>query len=169
MESKIITPPTPIEQYKFDSDYARIFLAGSIEMDKADNWQNWLGEKLIQKPNRLILNPRRPDWDSTWKQSKDDANFSQQVNWELDGLSMADLVVFYFDPKTIAPISLFETGFCVGGFQRTRMIICCPEGYFRKGNIDVVCERFCIPQLSNLEDLPLYIDRHLHYFCNEKE
>ena len=41
----------------------RVFLAGSIEMGKAENWQTRLVDSLKEREG-LILNPRRDDWDS---------------------------------------------------------------------------------------------------------
>jgi hypothetical protein len=41
-----------------------------------------------------------------------------------------------------------------GLFARTgKMMVCCPEGFWRKGNVDIVCERFNIPQKSNLDEI----------------
>jgi hypothetical protein len=38
------------------------------------------------------------------------ANFSQQVRWELNALDKADYIIMYLDPNTISPISLLELG-----------------------------------------------------------
>ena len=34
-----------------------------------------------------------------------------------------------------------------------KMIVCCPEGYFRKGNLDIVCNKYGIKQVDNLAEL----------------
>jgi len=48
-----------------------IFLAGSIEMGKAENWQERVTKELKKFDNVVIFNPRRDDWDSTWEQKID--------------------------------------------------------------------------------------------------
>ncbi len=44
------------------ADYTKIFLAGSIEMGKAVDWQTELTNKLADLDKVTILNPRRDDW-----------------------------------------------------------------------------------------------------------
>lgn len=118
-----------------------MFLAGSIEMGTAVNWQANLVAALGQR-DLTILNPRREDWDSTWRQSIDEPQFRQQVEWELDGLERADLVAMWFVPDTKAPITLLELGLTA---RADKLVVGCPDGFWRKGNIEVVCDRFGIP------------------------
>lgn len=137
--AKLYTPPTEIEE----EDYIKhmVFLAGSIEMDKAENWQTRLIERLIKIDNLTILNPRRAHWDSSWEQSINNPIFVEQVNWELDGIESADTIIFYFDPNTISPVTLLEWGMVSKMAQDKNLILCCPNGFWRKGNVDVVAER----------------------------
>jgi len=126
-----------------------VFLAGSIEMGAAENWQTRIVNEC--KDDRVIFyNPRRDDWDSSWKQTKDDPQFSEQVRWELDHLEKADLIVMYFDPNTKSPITLLELGIHAQG---AAMIVCCPEGFYRKGNVDIVCDRYGIAQVETLDEI----------------
>ena len=74
-----------------------IFLAGSIEMGKAENWQERVAASL-RHMDVLLLNPRRTHWDVTWDQSADNPDFKKQVDWELDALDHADRVIMYFAP-----------------------------------------------------------------------
>ena len=140
---QIITAPEPLK-IKSKS----IFLAGSIEQDKAARWQDEVIREL-KEYNYTILNPRRKEWDSSWEQRMDNPNFKEQVNWELDALEKADVILIYFDPKTKSPISLLELGL----FAKSRkLVVCCPEGFWRKGNVDIVCDRFGIEQVEDLEE-----------------
>jgi hypothetical protein len=126
-----------------------VFLAGSIEMGKAVDWQTRVTNELSEE-NVLILNPRRDDWDSSWEQKIENAQFKQQVEWELDALEYADWILMYFDPSTKSPISLLELGL----FAETgKLIVCCPEGFWRKGNVDIVCEKYGVPQVDSIEEL----------------
>jgi len=118
-----------------------LFLAGSIEMGGATDWQNELVSALGPR-NVTILNPRRDDWDASWRQSIEEPKFREQVEWELDGLERADLVAMWFEPSTKSPITLLELGLTA---RNEKLIVGCPDGFWRKGNIEVVCGRFGIP------------------------
>lgn len=124
-----------------------VFLAGSIEMGQAEKWQDTL-PKLVNIKNVAYFNPRRDDWDSSWIQSIHDSNFNEQVTWELDHLEESDIIFLYFAPDTKSPISLLELGL----FATEGKVICvCPDGFWRKGNIEIVCERYGIPLFNTLK------------------
>jgi hypothetical protein len=134
------------------NDKIYIFLAGSIEMGKAEDWQNKLTEYVDENhPAVHLLNPRRDDWDSSWEQTIENKQFREQVEWELDALDEADVVVMYFDPKTKSPISLLELGLHANTGKK--MVGCCPDGFWRKGNVEVVCNRYNIPLVNSMEEL----------------
>lgn len=143
---KELKPPTPLAQ-TFES--FTVFLAGSIEMGAAEDWQAVIARALADL-DVTILNPRREAWDTSWPQDAGFGPFREQVDWELDAQERADLIVFYFAPDTRAPITLLELGLAAG---RKRAIVCCPDGYWRKGNVDIVCRRHAIPQTSDLDGL----------------
>jgi hypothetical protein len=128
-----------------------VFLAGSIEMGAAPDWQAEI-ERNLAHLDIDIYNPRRDNWDPTWVQSADNPQFREQVEWELDALAQANLVVMYLAPGTMSPISLLELGIYAanGG---NKLIVCCPEGFHRKGNVDIVCERYGVEQVDSLEEL----------------
>ncbi len=151
---KIIKAPNPVpSHWKIHPRPKFLFLAGSIEMGKAEKWQDRLCE-LLKNTDWIILNPRRDDWDDTWVQSKDNKQFRQQVEWELRGQEMANMILIYFAPGTLAPISLLELGLAK---TKVGLIVCCPEGFYRKGNVDIVCERYGITQIKKLEDIVKYL------------
>lgn len=124
-----------------------LFLAGSIEMGKADDWQHYVADQL-KDYNVTLYNPRRNIWDSSWEQKIDNPQFNEQVTWELDNLEKADYIIMYFQPGTYSPISLLELG-----LFKTKCKVVCPEGFWRKGNVDIVCERYGISQFNSLDDL----------------
>lgn len=130
-----------------------MFLAGSIEMGKAVNWQKQVVEAFKEDENVLFLNPRRDDWDSSWEQSIKNKKFREQVEWELDALDFCDIILLYLDPKTKSPISLLELGLHATNRTRPQMIVCCPEGFWRKGNVDIVCKRYGIKEVETIQDL----------------
>lgn len=154
---QVVKPPAEVPDIGFElGDPIHLFLGGSIEMGAASLWQDEF-TKLLGTRKVLVLNPRRDDWDSSWEQDKDNPEFLGQVTWELDGIENADVVVFYFDPNTKSPITLMELGI-VAGMRRGGVAVICPEGFWRKGNVDIVCERFGIEQYRDFEELIFCLD-----------
>src|SRR5215831_19480116 len=146
-------------EIKAPNNYAkRVFLAGSIESGAAEEWQKQVVIELASIKDILILNPRRDDWDTRWKQSIRNRQFREQVEWELDAQEAADIIFMYFAPDTYSPVTLLELGL----FARTRKLIaCCPDGFWRKGNIEVICARFNIPLFDTLKEATRYVKRRL--------
>lgn len=118
-------------------------------MGKAEKWQDRVVRLLKDRRGVIIFNPRRDDWDSSWKQDINHKQFREQVEWELKAMEHADQILMYFDPKTQSPISLLELGL----FARTgKLIVVCPDGFWKKGNVDIVCRKYEIDQVETLEE-----------------
>jgi hypothetical protein len=136
-----------------------IFLAGSIEMGVAEMWQE-RATKMFEDTDFTILNPRRDDWDNSWIQSADFAPFNEQVTWELDNIENADGAIVFFAKDTKAPITLLELGLLS---QRENVLIgvVCPDDFYRKGNVEVVCRRYGLYLAPSLEDAVAYLKENL--------
>lgn len=143
---KLIFAPDPLE-----ISSPSIFLAGSIDNGAAIDWQTSVTAAFADT-NYTVLNPRRPDWDDRWSQDASDRQFNQQVTWELDALDAADLILFYIAPGSASPISLLELGLYA---RSKKVIMCCPPGFYRKGNVDIVCQRYGIMQIPDISDKSL--------------
>jgi hypothetical protein len=143
---KIIEAPNSLDGIEGKS----LFLAGSIEMGTAVEWQKHIIAEMANVPG-TILNPRRSDWDPSWEQKITNPKFVEQVTWELDALERADIIVFYFDPNTKSPITLMELGLFAKSDKP--LYACCPDGFWRKGNVDILCARYTIAQFSSLSSL----------------
>jgi hypothetical protein len=142
---KIIKAPDSIGKIKG----LTLFLAGSIEQNTAEHWQKKLTsylEKSEFSDNITVLNPRRDDWDSSWKEQKENKKFNEQVTWELNAMERADLIPMYFDPDTKSPISLMELGL---NARSGKLVVYCPRKFWKKGNVDVVAERYDFPVFEN--------------------
>ena len=140
-----------------------LFLAGSIESGTAEDWQAKVAEAL-KEYDIVIYNPRRDAWDASWEQSIDNPKFAEQVNWELDHIELSDLVGMYFAPDTKSPISLLELGLIAKSdrlLQKTEALVCAPKGFWRKGNVDIVCARYGVDQVPNLEEFIDHIKRRI--------
>ena len=140
-----------------------IFLAGSIEQGTAENWQSKM-EKTFEKYNGVFYNPRREDWDSSWEQDENSPQFNYQVNWELDHLDKSDHIFMYFDPKTKSPITLMELG--AYGHHKN-IIVCCPKGFWRRGNVQIFTTRKSIPFYNNLDEAIGALRTKLHHLKDE--
>lgn len=144
--NRVITAPEPLPT-QFENP--AVFLAGSIDDGTAVQWQNQFLVAL-QSEDLTILNPRRDHWRSTVVQAANVPEFREQVDWELTGLERANLIALHFAPESRAPISLLELGL----FARTgKLIVSCPDGYWRKGNVDMVCRRYGVTVVRSLEEL----------------
>lgn len=144
--AKIIKPPAPLPP---PGSMPSVFLAGSIDMGYAEPWQVSI-EYALYGLDVLVFNPRRDEWDANWEQSIRNPQFREQVEWELAALEQANLVAMYFSPATKAPVTLLELGL----FARSgKLIVCCPDGYWRKGNVEVVCSYYKIPLVNTVEEL----------------
>lgn len=136
-----------------------IFLAGSIEMGIAEDWQTEVAKRL-EDHKVTIFNPRRASWDSSWVQSIDNQQFRNQVEWELDHLHKADIVLLYLAPNTLSPISLMELGLHINS---GKVIVCCPPGFWRKGNIEVVCNYYDCPLYEDLDSALNRLEMEFNY------
>jgi hypothetical protein len=58
--------------------------------------------------------------------------------------------VFYFAPEALTPIALLELGMYAG---TDKAVVCCPQGFYKRGNVQIVCERYGIDMVEDLERL----------------
>ena len=142
MHASVFMAPEPIIKQG-----RKVFLAGSVEMGAAEEWQARLTAALSQLPI-TILNPRRLDWDSSWEQRATNEQFSTQVNWELDGMDDADVIALYLARDAKSPITLLEFGLYA---RSGRMVVCCPEEFYRRGNVEIVCARLGVPLVETFD------------------
>ncbi len=132
-----------------------IFMGGVIDNGEAEPWFEQVISELTNY-NVLLLNPRREDWNKNWSQTIDNEEFVTQVEWELTGQEEADINLYVFGAddkqakKAKAPITLMELGLSA---QRNNTVVCCPESYYRSGNVYIVCRRYNIPVYKSLDEL----------------
>lgn len=136
-----------------DNTEKSIFLAGTIDRGNSYNWQEKVIRFLADKPYN-IYNPRRDDWDDSWESNIDNNQFNEQVNWELNALEHSDLIIMNFLPYSQSPVTLIEFGLFA---KIEKLIVCCPNEFWRSGNIHIVCEKYKIPLYKKLDELLLNI------------
>jgi len=143
---------------KYNKTKTTIFLAGSIDMGKAIDWQAKIA-KALEDEDVILLNPRRDEWNALWEQSIDNPKFKEQVDWELDNQNKCDIIAMYFSPESKAPITLLELGL----FADTgKLIVCVPDGFYRKGNVEIVCKRNNIEMVESFNEFIFAIKKRLN-------
>lgn len=153
--SMIVTSPQPLPAAH---DAPRVFLGGSIDMGSATDWQADLIKALADE-NVVILNPRRPDWNPAWKPEASEPEFRRQVEWELGALESADVIVMYLAPGTQSPVSLLELGLHA---RDGKLVVLCPDGFWRKGNVDITAARYGVTQVATMEELLAAVRQRIH-------
>lgn len=153
-------PPGPINGR--DRSVPSIFLGGTIDMGSSEDWQNdfcytFANKAILKEKSFNLFNPRRPDWDSSWVQDIKNSNFYQQVDWEMNALQQADWIVMHLAPNSASPISLLEIG--LYAHAGSKLLVHCPEGFHRKGNVDIVCAKNDIRQFESLDEIIEFLVR----------
>ncbi|KRA16283.1 nucleoside 2-deoxyribosyltransferase domain-containing protein [Lysobacter sp. Root604] len=143
--SVTVTSPQPLPA----DDRIKVFLAGTIDMGGSENWQARV-EQALADEGVVLLNPRRADWNPAWKPSAAEPEFRKQVEWELSALNRADVILMYFAPASQSPITLLELGLHA---PSGKVLLACPEGYWRKGNVDITADRYGVPRYESLDAL----------------
>jgi hypothetical protein len=144
----VYKPTTPATWPSYDNP-ASIFLAGSIEMGKAIQWQEHLTNEL-QDLEVTVCNPRRGQWSTSQVPGERDELFKHQVEWELAALEKVDVITFFFDKNTLSPVTMLELGLWT---QSGKVVVCCHKDFWKSGNIHHVCKKYNVPYVKDYADL----------------
>jgi hypothetical protein len=131
-----------VEPYPNDDGKLSLFLAGTIDNGDSEDWQEELTKRLMPYDVN-IFNPRRDDWNPDATEEE----LVEQINWEMDALNDAMLIIMYFAPNSKSPISLLELGL----YANHPIVVYCPDEFWRKTNVEVVCDRYGIPITNDRE------------------
>lgn len=118
-------------------DETSIFLAGSIEMGKANPWHNTVASQIARRTNQPIAfyNPRRTE-DFTPDMEQ------EQIKWEQERLTSCDYIFMHIQGDTKSPISLLEFGEFIG---TGKLFIDVPKDFYRYNNILLTAEQAGFP------------------------
>ena len=135
----------PHEEFTGDArGYTSVFLAGTIDMGKAEPWQEEAERLFADKPGSYILyNPRQAEW-----HPEREGEMDYQVNWELEHLERADWILMNFLPGSQSPITLLELGLHA---KSGKLVVVCTPDYFRYDNVRITCHRYGVPLYSSVE------------------
>lgn len=144
--SLTVTSPAPLPA---NDPRPTVFLAGSIDNGRASDWQAEVSAALANA-GVILLNPRRADWNPAWQADAGEPEFVAQVRWELQALEQADIVLMYFAPGSQSPVTLLEMGLYA---RSGKLLVAAPDGYWRKGNVDITADHYGVPRFASLAAL----------------
>lgn len=132
-------------------DAPAIFLAGSIDMGSAEDWQAVMIERLGSDNLLLnVYNPRRPGFHEF-----DDVEQHYQINWELDALHEKDIPLkaafFNFTATSKAPVTMLELGICLPKYKQNNIIVC-PKEFYRYDNVKLTADRYQVKVYHDIEE-----------------
>lgn len=130
--AKLIKPDS-VDQ-TFSPLKTRVFLAGTIDNGNSVDWQSKTAQ-LFNDRDIVIFNPR-VDW---WDTNADKSAVVKQINWELNALDSSNIILFYFAPGSVSPITLLELGLHLGKSQ-AKLIVYCPDDFWRATNVETTIE-----------------------------
>lgn len=128
------------------SGFTKIFLAGTIDMGSSRDWQAEAFEYFSSLPGKYILfNPRQGNWDGSKPGEMD-----YQVNWELEHLEQADIIIMYIIGTSKSPITLLEMGL----FARSgKLYVACEPDFYRHDNVRITCARYGVLLYDTIEEM----------------
>lgn len=138
----------------------RIFLAGSIDNGTAEDWQDKLSKELDDL-DIVIFNPRRDNWDATWKQTIKNPKFKEQVEWEDDKMIASDIIAMHFTKDSKSPITLLEYGLNI---HSQKLIVYAEDGFYRLGNLEVLSDRYNIELVESWDNFIKLIRANVEIF-----
>lgn len=125
---------------------ASLFLGGTIDMGNSRNWQSIVINELDSFKIK-IFNPRNEFWDTSLEQDISNQQFKNQVEWELAAQEKCSHIIYNFEKDSKSPITFLE----LGTFKDKNLIVVCPKGFYRYGNVDIFCRKYKIPMYESLE------------------
>jgi hypothetical protein len=132
--------------YKLDYTRHRVYLAGSTN---CNDWQRTFIERMSDL-DVDVFNPRSKNVDGLF-------------GWELDHLNIATVIALYFDPEDPSPAGLLTLGM----FAKTdRLIVCCPETFHKKTDVDIICKR---EDIHTVETLDLLIENTIARISSQRK
>jgi hypothetical protein len=73
-------------------------------------------------------------------------------------MEMSHMIVMVIDPATLSPVTMIELGLHA---KEQKLMVVCPDGFWKKGNVDVTCEFYGINQFDTMEDLIEFMRKHI--------
>lgn len=138
---------------KVKTNIIKIFLGGTIDSGKSEDWQKKICIKYYDDERIVIFNPRRDEWP---KEHSDEV--IKQIKWEHKRMDESDYIIMNILPDSKSPISLMEIGMYN---ESNKLLVFCTEKFYRYDNVKIVCEKYNIPlfNTNNITDICKEIDK----------
>ena len=155
--AKYLEAITSFKELKLDNNPV-LFLAGGIS--DCHDWQKEMADTLMSRDkdrDYWIVNPRRKNFNTAKPEES-----VKQIQWEHEGLEIADVVSYWFAKETLCPITLFELGLKLG--KHSNVIVGIHPEYKRKRDLEIqvpLYNRFA-PIVYSLEDLAETVSRRMN-------
>jgi len=130
-----------------NDDKMLLFLAGSIDLELPGNWRKSVTSALEDYFN--FFDPTTLKYNSM-----KDAEWEEHIKWELEAMKSSDLVLINFLENSASPISLVELGL---NTMNNKLIVVCPDNFYKRKYIQVLCEYYSTPIFSALNTALAYI------------
>ena len=163
---KAIAVVAPNENEEAQEKTISVFLAGSIEMGQARDWQNEMigdeAECSLSSLDIAIYSPRRLKFAKLKGEDGFPEAFKEQLDWEHKHLEGSSIISMFFwggwphekEIKRLAPVTMLELGeFCHSG----RIIVGCEQTYPKRDNVEYVCKKHGITIVDTLEELAVEV------------
>lgn len=140
---------------KVNQNIIKIFLGGTIDSGKSEDWQKKICAKYYDDKRIIIFNPRRDEWP---EEHSDEV--IRQIKWEHKRMDESDYIIMNILPDSKSPISLMEIGMYN---ESNKLLVFCTDNFYRYDNVKIVCEKYNIPlfNTNKIEDIEKEIEKKL--------
>ena len=155
---RVLTPDDNLGE-EIDRSKFTVFLGGNMKSP----WRKEVIDLLSEQDlDMVILDPTVNDWETKiGSEDADNPAFVAQTNWEHMGLIMADVEVFFYDDKSISPITLVEMGL----YKSINSIVHLSDDYEKAAYIRYVSRRFGLPVVQSVKELAQLITIRYKLAC----
>ena len=71
------------------------------------------------------------------------------------------MITLYFYPGTISLTSLMGLGLFI---KTKKIVICCPDGFYGRGNVQVICNKYDVKLIETLNELVEEVKDKIKYY-----
>ena len=122
------------------------YLDETLKLSQKEGSNEKLKEYFSGKEGRYILyNPRRGSWNGGAG-----GEMEYQVNWELEHLEKADIIIMNILGSSKSPITLLEMGLHA---RSGKLYVACEPSFYRYDNVRITCAYYGIPLYPSLDAL----------------
>lgn len=76
----------------------------------------------------------------------------------------ASLIAICFKAGSACPITLLELGM-YAALYGGKTVVCCEEGFYKRGNVELVCRKFGVEFVGTVEELGKIVRGKMEGFC----